>query len=151
MGPKQAFWSEGSSLEYGGTEAGVIWKDSQGCWMTRGFSLGRGQEILGAETLGIVQALHLARNIGGWRSVTVIFDSQAAISKLQHTQPGPGPGGLNLHSNPGPSSLGSTTYNPVGSRTCCSKGERTSKQNGETGGQYPPESRFRRGLIGLHT
>lgn len=77
-------------LEDGRTGAGVAWKDPQGCWKTRGFSLGRVQEVFDAELLGIVQALQLARNLGGRGLITVLLDSQAAISRLQHTQTGPG-------------------------------------------------------------
>lgn len=46
----------------------------------------RRQEVFHAELLGIVQALQLARNLGVREPVTVFLDSNAATSRLQHTQ-----------------------------------------------------------------
>ena len=51
--PKRAIWSDGSRLEDGKVGAGIAWQDSGGIWKTRGFSLGRGQEVLDAELLGV--------------------------------------------------------------------------------------------------
>jgi len=51
--------------------------------------LGKGYEVFGAELLGIVQALQVARETDQ-RPITILLDSQAAIVRLPHTQPGPG-------------------------------------------------------------
>lgn len=52
--------------------------------------MGKGQEVFDAELLGIVRALQVAEKVGNQRPVTILLDSQAAIARLRHTQPGPG-------------------------------------------------------------
>jgi len=47
-------------------------------------------EVFDAEFLGVVQALQVAEKVGDQRPVTMLLDSQAAIARLRHTQPGPG-------------------------------------------------------------
>ena len=88
--PKRAIWSDGSRLEDGKVGAGIAWQDSGGIWKTRGFSLGRGQEVFDAELLGAMQGLRAAKRIIGQGPVTILLDSQAAIARLRHTRPGPG-------------------------------------------------------------
>ena len=59
-------------------------------WKTREFLLGKRHEVFDAEFLGVVQALQVAEKVGDQRPVTMLLDSQAAIARLRHTQPGPG-------------------------------------------------------------
>ena len=87
---QRAIWSDGSRLEDGGVGAGIAWQDSGGIWKTKGFSLGRGQEVFDAELLGAVQALRTAKKTLGQGLVTILLDSQAAIARLRHTRAGPG-------------------------------------------------------------
>jgi len=54
------------------------------------FPLGKRYEVFDAELLGVVRALQLAEKVGDQRPVTILLDSQAAIARLRHTQPGPG-------------------------------------------------------------
>jgi len=51
---------------------------------------GKGHEVFDAELLGVVQALQVAEKAGDQGPVTILLDSQAAIARLRHTQPGPG-------------------------------------------------------------
>src|SRR5699024_8714519 len=88
--PELTIWSNGSRLENGGCGAGIAWQASRGAWKTRGFPLGKGREVLDAELLGIVQAFRMALKMGDQKPVTILLDSQAAITRLRHTQPGPG-------------------------------------------------------------
>lgn len=88
--PGLVTWSGGSRLENGRCEAGLVWQEPEHTWKTRGFPLGKGYEVFDAELFGVVQALQVARKAGGQRLVTILLDSQAAIARLQHTQPGPG-------------------------------------------------------------
>lgn len=88
--PNRTIWSDGSRLENGRSGAGIAWKDAQRGWKSRGFPLGKGQEVFDAELLGVVQALQLAKKIRMLGPSIVLLDSQAAISRLQHTRTGPG-------------------------------------------------------------
>ena len=87
--PGLVIWSDGSRLENGRCGAGLAWQEA-GSWRTQGFPLGKGREVFDAELLGVVQALQLAEKMGDQRPVTILLDSQAAIARLRHTQPGPG-------------------------------------------------------------
>ena len=88
--PNQAIWSDGSRLENGRSGAAIAWKDAQRGWKSQGFPLGKGREVFDAELLGVVQALQLAKKIGRVGPSIILLDSQAAISRLQHTRTGPG-------------------------------------------------------------
>ena len=88
--PGLTLWSDGSRLEDGRVGAGVAWKVSPGDWRTAEIPLGRSKEVFDAELEGACRALELARTIGESRQVTVLLDSQAAIKRLEHTEPGPG-------------------------------------------------------------
>jgi len=85
-----AIWSDRSRLKNGRCGAGLAWQEPGGTWKTQGFSLGRGYEVFDAELLGVVRALQAAEKVGDQRPVTILLDSQAAIARLRHTQPGPG-------------------------------------------------------------
>ena len=88
--PRLAIWSDGSRLENGRCGAWLAWQEQGGAWKTQGFPLGKGHEVFDAELLGVVQALQVAGKVGDQRPVTILLDSQAAIARLRHTQPGPG-------------------------------------------------------------
>ncbi|ODM18159.1 hypothetical protein SI65_06030 [Aspergillus cristatus] len=88
--PELAIWSDGSRLENGKSGAGIAWREPGGTWKTRGFPLGKGYEVFDAELLGVVRALQLAEKVGDQSPVTILLDSQAAIARMRHTQPGPG-------------------------------------------------------------
>ena len=88
--PELAIWSDGSRLENGKSGAGTAWQEPGGTWRTWGFPLGKGYEVFDAELLGVVRALQLAEKVGDQRPVTILLDSQAAIARMRHTQPGPG-------------------------------------------------------------
>ena len=90
LSPGLAIWSDGSRLENGRCGTGLAWQEPGGAWKTKGIPLGKGYEVFDAELLGVVQALQLARKAGDQGPVTVLLDSQAAIARLRHTQPGPG-------------------------------------------------------------
>src|SRR5699024_9400819 len=83
-------WSDGSRLENGRCGAGLAWQEPGGAWKTQGIPLGKGHEVFDAELLGVVQALQVAGKMGDQRPVTILLDSQSAIARLRHTQPGPG-------------------------------------------------------------
>jgi ribonuclease HI len=88
--PGLSLWSDGSRLEDGRVGAGVAWELPQGNWRTRKFPLGKGKEVYDAEIYGAYAALEIVLRIGGQGPVTVLLDSQAAIARLQHIEPGPG-------------------------------------------------------------
>jgi ribonuclease HI len=88
--PGLAIWSDGPRLENGRCGAGIAWQEPGGIWKTQGFPLGKGCEVFDAELLGVVRALQLAEKVEDQRPVIILLDSQAAIARLQHTQPGPG-------------------------------------------------------------
>ena len=88
--PGLVLWSDGSRLEDGRVGAGVAWTATPGHWRTVEIPLGRSKEVFDAELQGVCRALELAQAMGENRQVTVFVDSQAAISRLQHTEPGPG-------------------------------------------------------------
>jgi hypothetical protein len=52
--------------------------------------MGKGKEVFDAELMGVVKALEMAARAGGLGPITVLLDSQAAIARLRHLQPGPG-------------------------------------------------------------
>jgi ribonuclease HI len=88
--PGLTLWSDGSRLEDGRVGAGVAWKLSQDNWQTREIPLGRGKEVFDAELYGACVALEIAQSMLQEGPVTVLLDSQAAISRLRHLEPGPG-------------------------------------------------------------
>ncbi|ODM18571.1 hypothetical protein SI65_06443 [Aspergillus cristatus] len=90
LSPGLVIWSDGSRLENGRCGAGLAWQEPGGTWKTREFPLGKGHEVFDAELLGAVQAVQVAEKVGDQRPVTILLDSQAAIARLRHTQPGPG-------------------------------------------------------------
>ncbi|ODM21420.1 hypothetical protein SI65_02263 [Aspergillus cristatus] len=90
LSPRLAIWSDGSRLENGRCGAGIAWQEPGGTWKTQGIPLGKGYEVFDAELCGVVQALWVAWKVGDQRPVTILLDSQAAIARLRHTQPGPG-------------------------------------------------------------
>jgi hypothetical protein len=68
----------------------VAWRPSQGSWRTQEFPLGKGKEVYDAELYGACAALEIAQSVAQEGPVTVLLDSQAAISRLRHLEPGPG-------------------------------------------------------------
>ena len=90
LSPGLAIWSDGSRLENGRCGVGIAWQEPGGTWKTRGYSLGKGCQVSDAELLGVVRALQVAEKVGDQRPVIILLESQAAIARLQHTQPGPG-------------------------------------------------------------
>ena len=85
-----AVWSDGSRLENGRCGAGIAWQEPGKAWKIQGISLGKGYEVFDAELHGVVQALQVSWKVEDQRPVIILLDSQAAIARLQHTQPGPG-------------------------------------------------------------
>jgi len=76
-------------LENGRCGAGLAWQEPR-AWKTREFPLDKGHEVFDAELLGVVRAVQLAEIVGDQKPVTILLDSQAAIARPRHTQPGPG-------------------------------------------------------------
>ena len=89
--PGLSLWSDGSRLDNGRVGAGVAWQ-ALGVWQARGIPLGIGKEVFDAELIGACEALELALKIRDRGPVTVLLDSQAAISRLRHQGVGPGQG-----------------------------------------------------------
>ena len=91
--PGLSLWSDGSRLENGRVGAGVAWQASPGgSWQAREVPLGLGKEVFDAELIGACEALELAVRSRDQGPVTVLLDSQAAISRLRHQGVGPGQG-----------------------------------------------------------
>jgi ribonuclease HI len=91
--PGLSLWSDGSRLENGRVGAGVAWQASPGgSWQAREVPLGLGKEVFDAELIGACEALELALRSKDQGPVTVLLDSQAAISRLRHQGVGPGQG-----------------------------------------------------------
>jgi len=83
-------YSDGSRLDDQRVGAAVAYKPPTGPWKVRLTPLGAGFEVFDAELVGVVEALEwalVAKLIG---PIRVFLDAQAAISRLQHTNPGPG-------------------------------------------------------------
>jgi ribonuclease HI len=89
--PGLSLWSDGSRFDNGRVGAGVAWQ-ALGVWQARGIPLGLGKEVFDAELIGACEALELALKDRDKGPVTVLLDSQAAISRLQHQRAGPGQG-----------------------------------------------------------
>ena len=86
-----SLWSDGSRLENGRVGAGMAWQaPSRGAWQAREIPLGLGKEVIDAELVGAYEALELALKTRDQGPVTVLLDSQAAISRLSHLGPGQG-------------------------------------------------------------
>lgn len=83
-------WSDGSRLEDGRVGAAVAWQTPEGRWRTQELPMGKGQEVFDAELLGAYRALELAGKMRQQGPVRVLLDSQAAIARIQHLEPGPG-------------------------------------------------------------
>jgi ribonuclease HI len=83
-------WTDGSRLDNGKIGAAVAWQDIFDSWHTRELPLGRGKEVFDAELSGACEALRLAKSLQSTGPVTVFMDSQAAINRLQHAEPGAG-------------------------------------------------------------
>jgi ribonuclease HI len=83
-------WSDGSRLDNGRVGAGVAWQNPLGAWQAREVPLGLGKEVFDAELVGACEALEIAMEDRGREPVTVLLDSQAAISRLRHQRVGPG-------------------------------------------------------------
>jgi hypothetical protein len=83
-------WSDGSRLENRGVGAGVAWRPTCSPWKTQEFPLGKGKEVFDAELLRACRALELSKTLQNSGKVTVLLDSQAAITWIQGTEPGPG-------------------------------------------------------------
>ena len=83
-------WSDGSRLDNGRNGAGIAWQEDTGEWQSQGQALGQGLEVFDAELAAAGKALEIARDMRTTESVTVLLDSQAAINRLRHSDPGPG-------------------------------------------------------------
>ena len=83
-------YSDGSRLDDKRVGAGVAYRRSSGPWKWRLAPLGAGFEVFDAELVGVIEALELALADNLIGPIRVHLDAQAAISRLQHTQPGPG-------------------------------------------------------------
>jgi ribonuclease HI len=86
-----SLWSDGSRLDNGRVGAGVAWQ-TLGIWHAQEISLGIGKEVFDAELIGACEALELALKSKDKGPITVLLDSRAAISRIQHQEPGPGQG-----------------------------------------------------------
>jgi len=73
-----------------GAEQDLHGKNQEEPGRPRGSHWARGCEVFDAELLGVVRALQLAEKVGDQIPVSIMLDSQAAIAKLRHIQPGPG-------------------------------------------------------------
>ena len=83
-------WTDGSRLEDGRVGAAIAFRRG-GSWRKRGAYLGRNKEVFDAELFAISQALDEFNSRGeSSRRYTIFSDSQAAISRAQHDQTGPG-------------------------------------------------------------
>jgi ribonuclease HI len=83
-------WSDGSQLENGRVGAGVAWKPEHASWNTQETPLGKRVEVFDVELHDVCSALEIAERLECDGRATVFLDSQAAIRRLQHTEPGPG-------------------------------------------------------------
>lgn len=88
--PGPVIWSNGSRLGNDKCGAKIAWQRPGRTWKTWGLASGKGYEVSDAELLGVVQALHVAWKAEDQRLVTILLDSQSAIARMQHTQPGLG-------------------------------------------------------------
>ena len=84
-------WSDGSRQDDGRTGAGVALQAVPGApWECLEVPMGTGYEVFDAELVGVASALEwaLERHLEG--PIHVLLDAQAAITRLQSTDPGPG-------------------------------------------------------------
>lgn len=97
---KLSFWKDGSRLDSRHTRAGIVWCDHK--WKMRKTSLSTNKELLDAELYAIGEVLGVAlqgerteRGISRqqteppWTRIHIWKNSQAAIKRLQYTDPGP--------------------------------------------------------------
>ena len=59
-------------------------------WRTTEYLLEKELEVYDAELHGACRALEIAQNLENDGRVTLFLDSQAAIKRLRHVEPGPG-------------------------------------------------------------
>ena len=83
-------WTDGSRLDNGKVGAAVAWQDIFESWHTPELRLGRRKEVFDTELTEACEALRLARSLQSTGPVTVFLDSQTAINRLQHAEPGTG-------------------------------------------------------------
>ena len=88
--PDLILWSDGSRLANGQIGAGVAWQGPQGNWLSREILLGIGKEVFDAELSGACNTLEIALRDNSQGPVTVMLDSQAAITRLSHQEVGQG-------------------------------------------------------------
>lgn len=120
--PGQAVWSDRSRLENGRTGAGNCVAGSPGRVEHPGFPLGLRQEVFNADLLGDVQALKVARRIRINKPITILLDSQEAISRLQHTRACPSRSfALQAYAVAGMFRLRGDGLHPMGSGPCGNK------------------------------
>jgi ribonuclease HI len=83
-------FSDDSRLDDWRVGAAAAYKPPTGPWKARLAPLGAGFEVFDAELVGVAEALEwaLAKRLIG--PIRVFLDAQNAISRLQHTNPGPG-------------------------------------------------------------
>lgn len=84
-------WSDGSRQDDGRTGAGVALQVRPGAlWECLEVPMGTGYEVFDAELVGVAAALEWALDRGLEGPIYVLLDAQAAINRLQSTEPGPG-------------------------------------------------------------
>ena len=87
---ERTIWTDGSQLDNKAVGAAVAFKRGDR-WVGQGVYLGKNKEVFDAELFAITMALREfnSREEHG-QGYTIFSDSQAAISRIQHDQTGPG-------------------------------------------------------------
>ena len=68
----------------------MAWKPEHSPWKTEEIPLGKKLKVFDAELHDVCSALEIAERLKSEERTTVFLDSQAAIRRLQHTEPEPG-------------------------------------------------------------
>ena len=86
---ERVMWTDRSRLEDRSVGAAVAWWVDGG-WRGRGTYLGTNKEVFDTEGFAILQAIRLLSELGErGQAYTIFSDSQAAVSRVQHSDCGP--------------------------------------------------------------
>jgi ribonuclease HI len=91
----RCIWTDGSRDVLGNVGAAVAWKEGTE-WTGLKYRLGRNKEVFDAELFALLQATSMIGDqvedmiSEGVRKIIIFTDSQAALNRIQHNEPGPG-------------------------------------------------------------
>jgi ribonuclease HI len=91
----RCIWTDGSRDDLGNVGAAVAWKDGTE-WTGLKYRLGRNKEVLDAELFALLRATIMIGDqvedmiTEGVQKIIIFTDSQAALNRIQHNEPGPG-------------------------------------------------------------